>query len=111
MATKIVAAIILLLVNVTAGVIFLAGLVIAMNGYSESDALWGLIGFVVLAIFVTALTVAGAIVLVSVLTKKQFRAAASVSIGVSISSIVAVVLQFVSSLISVGVAEIVRVKF
>ena len=53
MASKIVALTATLIVNIIAAIIILFGMLVAMNGFSESDATWGLGAFVVLALVVT----------------------------------------------------------
>ena len=50
MAAKIAALLITLVVLISVGVAMLVGMVLAMNGYSESDATWGFGVYIVLAL-------------------------------------------------------------
>ena len=49
MASKIVSASLVLILNIAFGVVTLVMMLIAMNGYSESDATPGLVTFIVIA--------------------------------------------------------------
>ncbi len=99
------------MINIAIGGVVLAGMIIAMNGYGESDATWGIGAFVLLALLVTILMSIGAYLVAGVLTKKQVGAVSSTIIATLIFSVLGGGLKFVCSLIGVGVAEFVRVKF
>ena len=111
MTAKVIAAIITLIANIAVGVVVLATMIIAMNGYSESDATWGLGAFVVLAFVVAVLMALGAFVLAGFLTKKQYGSIATAIIPIVVFSVLGVGLEIVVGGIGVGVAEVVRVKF
>jgi hypothetical protein len=111
MAAKITAFLITLLLCIAIGIVALATMLIAMNGYSESDAVWGLGAFVLLALIGTALMVLGAFFLAGFLTKKEYGPVAAAIIAILVFSIFGSALLIVSALIGVGVAEIVRVNF
>lgn len=111
MAPKIVSAIITFLINIAVGVVVLATMIIAMNGYSESDAMWGLGAFIVLALGVSLLMSLGAYIASGMLIKRQFGAVSSSLISIVVFSFLGGSLKFVCSLIGVGVAELVRVNF
>ena len=111
MAPKIIAAFTTLAINFAAGVVILFMMLVAMNGYSESDATWGLGLYIVLASIISLSMSLGAFLLSGRLLKKQFSAVASVMIAISVFAIVGIVLKIISSLIGVGVAEFVRVKY
>jgi hypothetical protein len=110
-ATKIAAFIITFLLNAGASVVILFAMLIAMNGYSENDAMWGLGVYVLLALVVAVLSSLGSVLLVQLLLKKQYSASISTLIAIPVFTIAGVGLEVVCSLIGIGVAEIVRVKF
>lgn len=111
MAAKIIAALVTLILNIAVGAVVLATMIIAMNGFSESDATWGLGAFVVMAIVVAVLMAVGAFFLAGFLTKKQYGAIATAIIPILVFSVVGAGLEVVSGLIGVGVAEFVRVNY
>ena len=111
MTPKIISAIITFLINIAIGIVVFAGMIIAMNGYGEKDAMWGIGSFILLALIVTILMSVGAFLVAGMLTKKQFGAVSASIIAIMIFSVIGGVLKFVCSLIGVGVAEFVRVKF
>lgn len=100
-----------MIVNIAAGVVLLFLMLIAMNGYSESDAVWGLGAYVLLALAAALIVSFAAVLLTGRLMKKQFSAAVSLLISIPVLSVVGIALEVVCSLIGVGVAEFVRVKF
>ncbi len=99
------------MINIAIGVVVFAGIIIAMNGYGESDATWGIGVFLLLASAVTILMSIGAFIVARMLTKKQFGAVSSTIIATLIFSVLGGGLKVVCSLIGVGIAEFVRVKF
>jgi len=111
MASRIVALIATLIVDIVAAIMFLFGMLIAMNGFSEKDATWGLVAFVLLALLVTLVTSIGAFFLTGILIKRQFSPIVSALIAIPVFSIVGIGLEIVCSLIGVGVAEFVRVNY
>ena len=111
MSAKIIAALITLLINIIAGVIIFFFLLLAMNGYGESDAMYGLGVYVVLALFVSLLMAACAATAVHVLMKRKFSAVSAAFIGVPIFCVIGAVLKLVCSIIGVAVAEYVRVNW
>lgn len=111
MVPKLTATIITLLVNIAAAIVILFGMLVAMNGFSESDATWGLGAFVLLALIVMLMMTTGAFFLTVVFIKRQFSPVVSAMISIPVFSIVGIGLQIVSSLIGVGVAEFVRVNY
>ena len=84
-------------------------MLVAMNGYSESDSTWGLVTFVVLA-FAVSLSLS-AFFLAGTLQKKQNSRIAASIISIPVLSIVGLGLEIISSLIGVGVAEFARVNY
>ena len=111
MAAKITAFLITMIVSFISGVVIFFFMMLAMNGFSESHAMWGLGAYVLLVLIAAILSSAGALFLVGFLTKKQFSPAICVLIAVSVFSLLSIGLEIVCSLIGVGVAELVRVNF
>jgi len=110
-APKIIAAILTFLVNIAAGVVIFFMMLVAMNGFSGSDAEYGLGVYIVLALIISLAMSLGAFLIVGLLLKKQCSPPLSVVIAVPIFVFVGIVLKIVSSLIGVGVAEYVRVNY
>ena len=111
MAPKLIAAILTFLINIAAGVVIFFMMLVAMNGYSGSDAEYGLGVYIVLAALISILMSLGAFLLSGRLLKKQFSSVTSTLIAVAVFAIVGIVLKIVSSLIGVGIAEYVRVNY
>jgi hypothetical protein len=111
MAVKIVAAISTLILNIAVGVVVLATLILAMNGFNESDAMWGLGTFVVLGFIVAVVMALSAFFLAGFLQKKQYGSVATAILPILVFSIVGGGLEIVAGGVGVGVAEVVRVRF
>lgn len=111
MAAKIAAALITLGIHLAAGIAVLFIMLVAMNGFSESDAWWGLAAFVGLAALITALMAAAAVLLVHRLKRRDLHGILAVLIAAAISSAIGAALISASGLIGVIAAEIVRRNF
>ena len=111
MGTVISAFILTFLVNVAAGVVIFFVMLMAMNGYSESDAMYGFGVFIVCAVLITFTMSLLAALLAARLKKREFRAISAVLIGTVVFSATGVVLKVICSVIGVGVAEFVRVNY
>ena len=111
MKAKIASFLITLLINVAVGVVLFFFMMLAMNGFSESDALYGFGFYILLAVIVSLSMGAGAAWLVHVLTKRQFGAVVSSLIAIPVFSVVGAGLKIVCSIIGVLIAEYVRVNY
>lgn len=111
MAVRITAFLLTMIANLIAGVVIFFMVLIAMNGFSESDAQWGLGGYIILAVIVSILMGIGAVLLVHLLLKKKFSPPVSALIAIPVFSIVGIGLEVVCSLIGIGIAEYVRVNY
>ena len=111
MAPKLIAAILTFLINIAVGVVIFFIMLVAMNGFSGSDAEYGLIAYIVLASLISILMSLGAFFLASRLLAKQFSTAGAVLLAIPVFVIVGIVLKIVSSLIGIGVANYVRVNY
>ena len=110
MPAKTLTALVTLLINIAIGVVVFFFMLLTMNGYSESDATYGLGSYIVLALIVSLLMSLCAAVLVHFLMKRKFRGWTAALIAIPIFSIVGAVLKVVCSIIGVAVAEYVRVN-
>lgn len=108
MTAKIIACLLTLGTNVGAGVVILFMMLIAMNGFSESDATWGLGAFILLAIIISALMGIASILLVHILQKKKYSSVVTAIIAVAVCSVVGIVAEVISGLICIGIADFVR---
>ena len=102
MAAKLAALLLTLLLSIAVGVVVLAFMIIAMNGYSEGDAAWGLGVFVALGLIVSVLAGIAAYFFAGALVKKEFSLLFAASVAVPVCTIVAIVLEIVAALIGVG---------
>ena len=91
--------------------VVLATMLVAMNGYSESDSTWGLGMFILLAFAVSLLMALSSFFLAGKLIEKQYSSIAASIISILVCSLVGLGLEVVSSLIGIGVAEFVRVNY
>jgi hypothetical protein len=111
MGPAITAFILTFLANIAAGVVIFLIMLIAMNGYSESDAMYGFGVFIICAVLITFMMSLIAAMLVVRLQKREFRAFSSVFIATAIFSVTGIVLKVICSVVGVVVAEFVRVNF
>jgi hypothetical protein len=109
--SKIAASLITLTVNIIAGVVILFIMLIAMNGYNESDAEWGLGAYIILAVIVTLLMSIGAFAAVGLLVRKKYTPLRSALIATPIVCVVGVVSLIVCGVMGIGIAEFVRVNY
>lgn len=111
MAAKLASSIITFILCIAFGVVVLATMLIAMNGYSESDSTWGLGAFVLLAFAASFLMAVGAYFTTGKMQKKKYKPVVSSITSILIFSIVGLKLEIVSSLIGIGIAEFVRANY
>ena len=111
MAAKITAFLTTLLLNIASGIVILFMMLVAMNGFSGSDAEWGLGAYILLAVLASILMSVGAALLVHIFLIRQFSAVVSALIAIPVFTIVGIVIEVVCSLIGIGIAEYVRVNY
>lgn len=109
MTAKIITFILTLLANVTVGVVVFFFMIMAMNGFHESDANYGLGAYIALAVLVSLTMSAAAAFTVHFLMKREFRSWIAGLIAVPIFSIVGGGLKFVCSIIGILIADYIRV--
>lgn len=111
MAAKIATLVLTFIINIAIGIVVLFFMLLAMNGYSESDATPGLISFIVLSFFISmAMSFAGFFV-AGKLIRKDFKPITSALISVPIFCVIGGVLIAISSAIGIGIAEYIRVNY
>jgi hypothetical protein len=111
MAPKIIACLLTLAANVAAGLLVFFVMLITMNGYSENDAIFGIVTYLVLAVLVTILMSVSAVLLADKLQKRKFSGVAAAIIAILVFSASGVILKVICSLIGVGIAEFMRINY
>ena len=111
MAPKILAAVITFLLNVFAGVVVFFAMLMGMNGFSESDANYGIVTYMILAVAVSAAMALLAAVGVHLLMKRGFRPMTSAMISMVAFATLGGVLKVVCSVVGILIADFVRVNF
>lgn len=111
MGTKLAAFVITFLVGLAAAVVVAAVMLMAMNGYSESDAAYGLVAYAVLSLIVSIGSALFSLALVRILERRTFGTLSCLSISSAAASALGVVLVVICGIIGVAVAELVRLNF
>lgn len=111
MAPKLIAAIVTGILNLAAGLFLFFFMLLALNGFSESDGSYGLVTYVVLAVGVTIMMSTLSALAVHFLMKRGWGAVGSAILGIVVFSGVGAGLKFVCSIVGVLVADFVRVNF
>jgi hypothetical protein len=111
LSAKITAFFITLVINVAIGVVVFFFLLLALNGYSESDATYGIVVYIALALIVSLTMSACASLTTHVLLKRKFRVLAAVAISSAAFSIVGIGLKIVCCVVGVMISEFVRVNY
>jgi len=102
------AASITFVIDVVVAVIIGVFLLVAMNGYSEGPATWGLGAYLAAAVSTCSLAAFAASSLTRVYLQRATSTFAGVFLSVSVSAGAGIALLVVSSFIAVGVAEYAR---
>jgi hypothetical protein len=111
MAPKIIAAIITLLINIGAGIALFFFLILALNGYHENDAVYGLGAFAIVAGLVTISTTAAAFVAAHQLIRNNFKSLNAALLATLVFSILGAVLIMFGVILGVGVAHFVSLNY
>ena len=111
MLAKLIAFLLTVLVLLAAGTVVFFMMLVAMNGFSESDAMWGQGIYLVLTLLVIGTTSTGAMLLTARFVKKEFSPLVACLISVPLFSLIGIVCEVVASLIGVAAAEIARRNF
>jgi hypothetical protein len=110
MKVKLASFFLTLLINIAVGVVIFFFMLLAMNGFSETDAEYGLAAYIILALLVSLVMSVGAALTVPFLMKRQFHSAIAVLIIVPAFSIAGALLKIACSIIGVLIADYVRVN-
>ena len=89
---KVLALILTTTACLAAAVVLFFGIILGMNGFSGSDAEYGLVTYVALAVLISILAGGGAYALAAKLMAREFHPAVSLLISIPVSTIVGVVL-------------------
>jgi len=108
MTSKIIAALLIAAINAIMGVAVLLFLLVAMNGYSEQTASYGLGTFVILALLVTGSMAIGGFLLTGYLLKRGRSPVLAGFLSTVAGSVLGALFKIVSALLGIGVAELVR---
>jgi len=108
MAVKLASAFITLVLLVAIAVVLFAAMLVIMNGFSESDATWGIAAFGLLVIGICILATVTAAWLAERFAKKEMHAALNVVLSSLVSTLVGSVLLGASGFVCVIVADMVR---
>lgn len=111
MNVKIVAAIITFVLSIAICVVIFAVMLVAMNGFSESDANWGILLYLILALMTTVLMSVGAAIFAGRLGKRSIHVAIIVLSSSSVFTLIGAVLLSLSALAGIVAADIVRRNF
>jgi len=111
MAPTIIAFLITLILNIAIGIAVFFFMLLAMNGFSESDANYGFVTYIVLAILASLLMATLAATAVHLLMKRGFRSPSASLIGIGSFTVIGVVLKVICSIIGVLVADFVRTNY
>ncbi len=111
MAAKVTALVLTILINLVLGVAVFFFLLLAMNGYSGSDAEPGLITYVALGVTVSIMMGIGAFVLTGYLIKRGTKMAVAPLIAVPAFSVLGGVFKIVAAFAAIMIAEYVRVNY
>ena len=108
MAVKIAAVLVTLLLTLGVGFVVFIFMLIAMNGFSERDANWGIGAFALLVVLIAAAASSAAGVLARRFASRKMHSAIAIVLAIVISSVVGGGLVGASGFAGVVVADIVR---
>jgi hypothetical protein len=111
MNAKISALLVTMVLNIVAAVVIFIILLIVMNGYSESEAGWGLLAFILLAAITAAVMSAAAFRVAGFLTKRAYKGITAVLITTPIFTLLGLALEAACAAAGILVAELVRTNF
>lgn len=111
MAAKLTALFLTLANSLTAAVVIFFLLLIAMNGYQETEATWGLGAYLLFAILTVLTASVCAYLTTKALIKRKFTGISSALIAIPVFSILCIGLEIISTIIAVSITEYVRVNY
>ena len=111
MAAKTIAFIVTMILNISIGFVVFFMMLMGMNGFSESDANYGFVTYIILAVLVSLATATLATVTTHLLMKRAFGAVVASLIGILCFTMIGGVLKVVCSIIGILVTDFVRVNY
>jgi hypothetical protein len=111
MTAQIISALTVAVLTGASAVVIFFFMLLAMNGFSESDATWGLVAYIALSLAMALLVAGAAIVIVHFLLKKQFSSAVAALISIAICTCMGVIAEIISSVVGILIADFVRVNY
>jgi len=108
---KLVASIVTFLASTATGIVVLFMLLLALNGFSESDGIYGIALYFVIALLTIILTSVACWFMVSKLQERMFNAIVSVTVPTIGFTLIAVLVEVFAMFIGVMVASIVQKNF
>lgn len=108
MAAKIITFLLILLINLAAGLAMLFFMALALNGFSERDANYAFLIFIIGGIIVSFLIAAAGVFLLKFLTNRNWNPILSVLFSASAFSILGFIINFVVFFVGILAADIVR---
>jgi len=107
MAAKVISALISFLILAAVGIVAGFFLLVALNGFGERDAMWGLGTYVLLVLVIAAGMSFAAVLIVGAFAKRQVGQVMSIVITGPICVGVGTILIFVSTIVAAAVTNIV----
>lgn len=111
MAARLISSVLAVLICLLTGVAILLFLLLAMNGYSEADATWGLAAYIILAFLTAVLIGFAAYYSTNYLLRRTMNAALAAILPAGVLVVLGAGMQVISGLIAVGIAEFARVNW
>lgn len=111
MTPNTIAVAITLVTNAITSVVVLAVIVLTLNGYSESDATYGMVTWLILVVICILLTCSAAFAGVQTLIKRKITPLKAVLIAAVCTSVAAILLNIACGIVGVATAEFVRTYF
>lgn len=111
MAPKLIAAILTALILLTSAAVIFMMMLIGMNGFSGSDASWGMGAYVAMTLIIVLISAFAAWFGTGYFVGREMNSILAVIIPVAILSLLAVVLEVAAAFAGVIIADIVRTKF
>jgi hypothetical protein len=111
MVSRLIAAMLSALLCIAFALLVGLSMLLAMNGYSESDATWGLAAFAGLVLIISTAVGSAAWFGAGLLIRKTWHAAVAALVSTIVCTMVGAVLVALAGIAGVGLAEVVRVNF
>lgn len=111
MLAKVIAGLVTLFVILAVSIVLFFVLLLSMNGFSESDASWGLGAFIVLSLMIVLLMSVVAFAGVHILMKRGFSVVGAALISIGVGSIAGAIAEIICSMIGIAIADFVRRNF